>query len=443
MKSPNHRRQLDELIRLAWPIAVSMVSFSTMSLVDTLFVGRISAAAIAGVGLASLLAFTLGCFTIGLLRAIKILAAQAVGAGRSEGAWRFFGAGLLWASALGVLAVVLGQGIRWAMPLLAADGATAREASAYFAVRLWSLPLLGWYVATREMSYGLGNSRAPMMASLIANVTNGLLDYLFIVGLDQGVAGAAWASLLAQGIELGLLWIALDPPIRALAPTGRHLREVWRLGVATGLQFVVEVGSFTLMGLIIAGISKIELAGHQIALHALHLSFLPAHAIGEAGAVLVGRSVGAGRFDEVPSIARVTLLTASVYTAAFTVLLLLTASGLGSWFTDDLRVAAVTGVLLFFAASFQIVDGAAIVAGALLRGVGDVRFVALSSVVVAWLSIPTGAFFLGRTAGMGALGAWIGIAVDIGVICALLWARLGGGRWLAAAERTRATALSG
>jgi len=443
MKSSNHRRQLDELIRLAWPIAVSMVSFSTMSLVDTLFVGRISATAIAGVGLASLLAFTLGCFTVGLLRAIKILVAQAVGAGRRDSVWRFFGAGLVWAGALGALAVIAGQGVRWALPLLAADGATAHEASAYFSVRLWALPLWGWYIATRELSYGLGNSRAPMVASLVANASNGVLDYVFILGLDLGSAGAAWASLLAQGIELGLLWVALAPPLRSALPQRRHLREVWRLGLPTGLQFVVEVGSFTLMGLIIAGISKVELAGHQIALHALHLSFLPASAIGEAGAVLVGRSVGGGRFDEVPTIARVTLLTASVYTAGFTLVILATASALGSWFTDDLRVAAVTSVLLFFAASFQIVDGAAIVAGALLRGIGDVRFVAVTSVVVAWLFIPTGAFVLGYNAGMGALGAWIGIALDIGVICVLLWARLAGGRWMPAAERTRAAATTG
>ena len=98
-----------ELVRLAWPIAVSMLSFGTMTLVDTLFVGRIGPAALAGVGLGGTLAFALVCFSLGLLRGTKVLVSQAVGAGRHDRLSSILGAGLLLAALLGGLTLVVGQ----------------------------------------------------------------------------------------------------------------------------------------------------------------------------------------------------------------------------------------------------------------------------------------------------------------------------------------------
>ena len=75
---------LRELLRLAWPIAVSMLSYSIMTLVDTLLVGRLGPAALAGVGLGGTAAFALLCFSFGLIRGTKTLVSQAVGAGRRD-----------------------------------------------------------------------------------------------------------------------------------------------------------------------------------------------------------------------------------------------------------------------------------------------------------------------------------------------------------------------
>src|SRR5512143_83007 len=73
-----------ELLRLAWPITVSMVSFATMTLTSTAFVAHIGADELAGVGLAGVVGFALVCFGIGLLRGAKTLVSQAVGADRHD-----------------------------------------------------------------------------------------------------------------------------------------------------------------------------------------------------------------------------------------------------------------------------------------------------------------------------------------------------------------------
>src|SRR5690242_4253256 len=92
------------LIKLAWPITVSMVSFSTMTLASTAFVAHIGADELAGVGLAGVVGFSLMCFGIGLLRGAKTLVSQAVGAGRRERIPELLGASLALAIVLGLFA---------------------------------------------------------------------------------------------------------------------------------------------------------------------------------------------------------------------------------------------------------------------------------------------------------------------------------------------------
>src|SRR6478752_4554833 len=100
-----------ELLRLAWPITVSMISFSTMTLASTAFIAHVGADELAGVGLGAVIGFALVCFGIGLLRGAKTLVSQAIGAGRRDRLPELLGAALALALALGVLATLAGQAL--------------------------------------------------------------------------------------------------------------------------------------------------------------------------------------------------------------------------------------------------------------------------------------------------------------------------------------------
>ena len=179
---------LSELARLAWPICVSMLSYSAMTVADTAFVGAIGPAALAGVGLAGTLAFAVLVFGIGLLRGVKVVVSQAVGAGKEHRVEEVAAAGLIIALAMGFAVVLLAQLVVLVVPMLAASEQAGIYGADYFRVRLWAAPLVYVFCTTRETSYGLGNSRAPMVASLLANVVNIVLDYEFIVNLGLGRA---------------------------------------------------------------------------------------------------------------------------------------------------------------------------------------------------------------------------------------------------------------
>lgn len=432
-------KPVPELVRLAWPIAVSMLSYSIMTLVDTVFVGRLGANALAGVGLGGVAAFAVTCFGFGLLRSVKVLVSQALGAGQRERLDAYVAAGLVGAVGLGVSFIAVARAVTLALPWLAEDGAAGSLAALYLGVRTLGAPVVLAGVALREARYGIGDSATPMRAALGANLTNIALDALFIFGLGLGVAGAAWATVLAQLVETSVLLSAQSKEGLGFARLrGRHLADVLRVGLPLGLQFVLEVGSFAVLVVMLARISAVDVAAHQIALQACHFSFLPAMALGEAASVLVGQAVGAGEDGLVRLVARRTLLAASIYTGTCGLVMAVGAGGIVSVFTTDAAVRDTAVQLFWVAAVFQVFDGANSVARSVLRGTGDVRVPAVIAVGIAWVCTPPLTWLLGERLGLGALGGWLGLCLEIVVGALVLWWRLERGHWLAAARQSRA-----
>src|SRR5688572_5135598 len=161
-----------ELIRLAWPITVSMLSFATMTLTSTAFVAHIGKDELAGVGLAGVVGFSLVCFGIGLLRGGKTLISQAVGANRRDRIPELLGAALALAVVLGTLALVAGQVIAPLLGSLSASPRAGAFAAEYLAIRSLGAPLILAYAALREASYGQGDSRTPMRAAIAGNAVD-------------------------------------------------------------------------------------------------------------------------------------------------------------------------------------------------------------------------------------------------------------------------------
>jgi len=431
-------RPFPELVRLAWPIGVSMLSYSVMTLADTLFVGRLGASSLAGVSLGGVFAFTLLCFGFGLLRSVKVLVSQAVGAGQEGRIAGLVGAGLTIAVVLGMANVVLGWLGAGLLAHISSSAAAAAQAEAYVQVRVVGAPMALAAVALREARYGTGDAKTPMRAAVVANLANIALDYVLIDVLELGVAGAAWASVAAHVIDCG--WLARAQGWAAMGlgrGAWRSVGAVWRLGVPIGLQMLLEVSAFTVLTAIFSAMSEVDVASHQIALVAVHFSFLPALALGEAASVLAGQAIGARQSALVAVVARRALWAALAYTGFCGVVFALAARPIAMAFSDDPAIIATTTHLLYVAAAFQLFDGASIVARCVLRGTGDVRYAAAVSVLLAWVTTPPLAVALGFGLGMGAVGGWVGLCVEIMLSAGVLWWRLERGGWHAAARRAR------
>ncbi len=431
-------RKLPELLRLAWPITVSTLSYSIMTLVDTLLVGHLGPAELAGVGMGGTAAFAVVCFSFGMIRGIKTLVSQAVGAGRRDLVEAYRSAALQAAVVLGAATIVAGQLIAPLMLHVSATRAAGEATQLYFWIRNLAAPLALVGVALRETRYGEGDARSPMMATIVGNAVNIGLATTFVYGLHWGVAGAAVATVIAQGVESGVLWaMGRARGWRATGATRAHLVELWRIGLPTALQFMLEVGSFVILAALISSLSELQMAAHQIALQVCQFSFLPAYAVSEAASVLAGQAVGARRQELVLPVAHLCLRVGAAYTIACSFVFVVCGRLITAGFTGDPTLATTAVHLLYVAAVFQAFDGANIAARCILRGVGDVRFAAVVGVVTAWMMTPPLAWLLGWRAGLGAFGGWLGLCGECIIGAFVLWNRLQRGKWQQSAESTR------
>ncbi len=296
-----------EIIHLAWPIWVSMISVTLKGVVDMLMVGRLGTSALAGVGLGGVLAFNGLCFGMGILRGQKSLVSQYLGAGERSTAFRFGVQAFYLACAFALICVGAGMSSEALFGKLSAhtslDAEALEAASEYFGVRLyWSGTML-LSLAVAEYLRGTGRTRLPMAADLISQPLNMLFNYALIFGRwgvpALGVSGAAVGTGLSDLFSLVLLLTLARPRgrrfpgLRAFRLEPARLWRVFAVGTASGIQFTLEVGSYTLVTLFVGVLGTASMAAHQAAMSILHFAFMSAVAIADGGAVLIGRYVGA------------------------------------------------------------------------------------------------------------------------------------------------------
>ncbi len=208
--TPTHKR----VWAIALPMILSNISVPLVGLVDTAVIGHLDGAHfLGGVAVGSTL-FTFILWAAGFLRmGTTGFAAQACGA-EDGAALRRVLLQPLWLALLISLLVWLFQTplLNLGLHLLDSSQALLDQARLYVGIRLYSLPaalanfvLIGWFI-------GAQNSRAPFILLLAVNLCNVALDLLLVVGLEWGVAGAAWATVISDYLGL-LLGLALLQPI--------------------------------------------------------------------------------------------------------------------------------------------------------------------------------------------------------------------------------------
>ena len=438
----NHTWKLPErigvrdVLSLSWPIMVSMLSYTAMSVVDTIFVGRLGTAPLAGVGLAVITVFFVSSFGNGLLAGAKVAIAQATGAGVDDSARRLAWHALGFAGMLGLVVASLSPLAAWIFSVLGASAESTPHAASYFSVRVLGAPLIFGIMAANAWFHGRGDMRTPMNGTLLSNGVNIALDPLLIFGWGfvpaMGVAGAAWATVIGFGVGvLYMLWRMLP----GLAGVPRRLerrlfRTLWTVGSPIGVRYFLDVGSFQVFTILLTWAGDVQLAAHVVVVRIISVSFMPGYAVGEATGVLTGNAVGATR----PTLAReawragtrlgvlIMLGSAVVFVLAPEVLL--------GVFTPTPEVLEIGRMLLIIGAGFQIFDALVMVACGALNGAGDTRFAMWASVSTAWLIKLPICYALALPGGYGAVGAWLGLTAEIVLLAGLMLWRVRGSAWL-------------
>jgi putative MATE family efflux protein len=426
LRSPYDR----EILTLALPALGALAAEPLYLLADTAMVGHLGTQELAALAIAGSLiagAFTLFNF---LTYGTTAQVARLQGAGEAQAAGRIAAQALWLSSAIGIgLTVVLAGAAVPLVDLMGGEGRTGDLAVLY--LRIGSLGLSFALIALAGQGYlrGISDLRTPLVIVVAANAANVLLNLLFIYGFGWGLAGSAWATVLAQaGMGAAFIRALLAAPADSRRPSLERMRPLGRIGGEIFVRTTALYASFLVASAVLARVGEASLGAHQIAFQLFIFLALVLDAIAIAGQVIVGRSLGAGDAEGAYRAARRMIEWSIVAGTLFALVMLALIDVIPRVFTSDPRVVERAQAIWPLFALMQPANGAVFALDGILIGAGDTRFLMwgmlLASIGV-FVPIALGSLALG----LGIVGVWSGLVGLILVRLATCGWRFRGRRW--------------
>ena len=434
------RARSRDVLTLALPIIGGMVSQNVLNLVDIAMVGRLGAASLAGVGMASFLNFMAVAFIAGLSSAVQAMAARRTGEGRVHETALALNGGLALSAMIGIpMAIVL---IWFAPQIMAAvndDPAVVEQGSIYLQMRLLSIFAIGMNFSFRGYWSAIKMARLYLYTLLVMHAVNIFLNYCLIFGNlgfpAFGVAGAGAGTsisiIFGSIIYFVLGWHHARPAgFLSRWPDAEQFRSLLKLGLPSSIQQLFFSGGFTALYWIVGKVGTAELAVVNVLLNIALVSILPSMGFGLAAATLAGQALGrkdpvdAHRWAwDVSKVAAILLLLMGLP------MMFLPRQILGVFLTDASLIGLGELALQLYGAGI-VLDGIGLILMHALLGVGAAKLVMGVSVGLQWLLFLPFAYLVGPVWGFGVTGIWLAMIGYRGIqmlILTVLWQRR---RWV-------------
>lgn len=429
-----------EVVSLAYPVVLSHLSASAMHVIDSAMVGQLGATQLAAVGYGGIWIWTALTLFMGTATGVQTFVSQADGAGDPSRCGRWAWQGFYAVVPMTLVGVAL---FALSFPTLLSHLGPSQElqqhATVYVRWRALGGPGLAALMVLSSFFRGLGDTRTPLVVSVIATLTNVVLDWGLIFGQlglpAWGVRGAGSATAIAEWLGAILLLLAFwrRGPARygtqPVAPNRAELRRFLRTSLPIGGQWFIEMSSFALFSTLLARMGDEAMAASQALIALLSLSFMQAMGISIASATLVGRYVGRRDPESAARSHRTAVRLTLVMATGIAVAFISFPATLIRLFSDEASVIRMGLPLIALGGVFQLFDALGIVASGSLRGAGDTRWPFIAQSSLAWgLALPL-AYLCGIELGGGLLGAWLALTAYVLVLSAMLLLRFRSGAW--------------
>lgn len=436
------RAGVKEVMTMAWPIMLGAMSFVLMDFVDKLFVSQLSEAHLAAVGSAGIWSYTLSILVLGIAACVSTFASQSLGKGNKDDVARYTWHGIYVSGTAGILALVLWPVSDDLFHLMGhAEDVTAYEIE-YFTYRLLGFVFISWQAALAAFFMSISRPKIPMMVSLVANISNIVLDYVLIFGKfgfpEMGIGGAAIATVASITLQVILLQaIFMNRNYNDeyhTRSTSRFefakIKELVNIGWPSGISGFLDVASWSVFtSFIVGSFGTAQLAAHTAAINFMHLSFVPVIALNHAIAPIVGSWIGKGDIATAKARTYTAMRIGMVVMFSVGTTMAIFGKNLLRVFSDDPQVIEVGHVLLICAATFALFDAVTIVLSGALRGAGDTKWMMIAMFIGAWFGSLPLAWLFAITFGFEAKGAWIGATIYIILLSGVFLHRFHGEKW--------------
>lgn len=418
------------IFNFALPMLIGNVFQQLYNFVDSIVVGRyVGKEALAAVGASFPLIFILVSFIIGITMGSTIMIAQYFGARDMKKVSLTIDTMYISLFVASILVTILG--IAFSRPifsLLHLEPDVIQQALTYFHVFLVGTIFFFGFNGTSAILRGMGDSKTPLYFLIMSTLVNLVLAILFVGVFKWGIAGSAWATVIAQaGASItAILYLNKTHKIIKLnIKTIRFNSDIFfksvKIGLPTGIQQTfVAVGMLAVVR-IVNEFGTNVMAAYSAAGRLDSLAGMPAMNFSAALSTFVGQNLGAGKSHRVKSGLFSTFKMSSLTALATTVLIIIFRYQLMSLFTTDAEVIRIGGQYLVIVSSFYFFYSTMFVISGVMRGAGDTLVPMFITMFSLWIIRIPLALILSRH--FGAQGIWWSIPIGwfTGAACSYLY----------------------
>lgn len=310
------------ILKFTLPLLIGNIFQQMYNMVDTIIVGRfVGPNALAAVGSTGTIMFLVIGFSQGMSTGFTVLTSQRFGAGDSEGAKRSVANGTI--LSVFVIIIMTALSLMFMKPLLRIMNTPEDifvDAHTYISIICIGIVANVFYNLFSSFLRSIGNSRVPLLFLVFSSCLNLVLNLLFVIGLQMGVAGSAWATNMAQGISAVLCIIYIYKKAPTLAPERRHwkltqsdTRVQLSVGIPMALQFGITASGTMIMQSAVNLFGSTAVAAYTAAGKFQNLVTQGMTAMGQTMATYAGQNYGKGDIKRIKQGVRLALGTEFIY----------------------------------------------------------------------------------------------------------------------------------
>lgn len=437
--SVNSSSYTRQLLKIGIPIMIGQLGIIVVGFADNIMVGHHSSAELAAASFVNNLFNLSIMFGLGFSYGLTPIIGTLVGGNKVAQAGRMlrnslYVNGILGFLLMGAMTVVytnvgnMGQPVDL-LPLI----------KPYFLTHLFGLCFVMLFNSFRQFADGIMDTRISMMILLSGNVVNIVGNYLLIFGKagfpEMGLLGAGISTLFSRIFTVAVfIWIFFMTKRYNRFRIGfiklkSSFQDSWqlvRLGMPVALQMGMETGAFNLSVIMIGWIGSAALAAHQVVGTITTIGFMLYYGVGAAITILISNNRNDGHPEEFLRIARAGFRIIVVMVAFIVVSMGILRDEIGYLFTDDTDVITLVAALIVPTMVYQLGDGLQVAYANALRGIEDVKPMAIIAFVSYFaVCLPAGYFF-GFVLQGGASGIWWGFPIGLTLAGVLFYFRF---RW--------------
>ena len=397
------------ILAFSIPMLIGNIAQQLYSTVDSIVVGQyVGDGALAAVGTSFPILNILLSLFIGISAGATVMASQYFGANLKDKISGTVGTCITLAAICSIILMLIAPPfIRPLLEMLNTPQDIIDDSAAYLTISMLGIAGVAYYNILSGILRGLGDAIYPLVSLVVATVINIVLDILFVAKFNMGVAGVAYATIIAQAASSILCLIRLvnmknvfKLSFKDLKPKKVYVSTVTKLGLPTGLTQAIMSSAMIVVQALTNSFGTLFIAANIIIMRVDGFAMMPNFSFGTAMTTYAGQNVGAKKLDRVTLGAKQGTLIAVATSTVITIAILLFGKTLMRAFTKTPELVDMSYYLMCILAAGYIAMAVTQSLSGIMRGAGDTltpMWISLITTIVMRIPLAYGISYLTTT----------------------------------------------